>query len=398
MSGPLNSIYSDLGFALHLHTEALSRLQEQASTGSRINRASDDPSIAYRVLGLNSQERFLAGYMDNISQAVSTLEISLVVVEDMISQFADTKVLLTQIVSGVYGQEGRERIAEAINSTLEQVVSLANTKHLNEHLFGGGDTGSAPYAVARTNGEITSVTYQGSFENRKIEVAAGVQSSAFYVGDEIFRSDSRGTPVFLGDTGAKAGTGTSSVTGDVWLTVTYNEISEKYELSIDDGLTTFSPDGTDDDKNLALTDSRTGQVLYVDAREINSTGVDMVRVPGTYDVFSTLINIRDILKNQRGLSDAQIQELRNNSIGSLEEIRSFLTGKSVSMGSRIGFLEDIKGTVENIKFGTEDETTMLQEADIAQIAIDISRREVLYQMSLLVAGRLMSMSLLDFII
>lgn len=124
----------------------------------------------------------------------------------------------------------------------------------------------------------------------------------------------------------------------------------------------------------------------------------MVRVPGTYDIFGTLINIRDILENQRGLSDAQLQELRNNSIESLEEIRSLLTEKSVSMGSRIGFLEDIKGTVENIKFGTEDETTMLQEADIAQIAIDISRREVLYQMSLSVAGRLMSMSLLDFII
>jgi len=396
MSGPLNSIYSDLGFALHLHTEALSRLQEQASTGSRINRASDDPSIAYRVLGLNSQERFLEGYMDNISQAVSTLEISMVVVEDMISQFADTKVLLTQIVSGVYGQEGRERIAEAINSTLEQVVSLANTKHLNEHLFGGGDTGSAPYAVARTNGEITSVTYQGSFENREIEVAAGVQSSTFYVGDQIFRSDSRSTPVFLGDTGAKAGSGTSNVTGDVWLTVTYNETSEKYELSIDDGDNTVEVPTSGDVSNIAVENSD-GDVLYVDATTI-STGVDMVRVPGTYDMFSTLINIRDILKNQRGLSDAQIQELRNYSIGSLEEIRSLLTEKSVSMGSRIGFLEDMKGTVENIKFGTEDETTMLQEADIAQIAIDISRREVLYQMSLSVAGRLMSMSLLDFII
>ena len=396
MSGPLNSIYSDLGFALHLHTEALSRLQEQASTGSRINRASDDPSIAYRVLGLNSQERLLEGYMDNISQAVSTLEISMVVVEDMISQFADTKVLLTQIVSGVYGQGGRERIAEAINSTLEQVVSLANTKHLNEHLFGGGDTGSAPYAVARTNGEITSVTYQGSFENREIEVAAGVQSSAFYVGDQVFRSDSRSTPVFLGDTGAKAGSGTSNVTGDVWLTVTYNETSGKYELSIDDGDNTVEVPTIGDVSNIAVENSD-GDVLYVDAATI-STGVDMVRVPGTYDIFSTLINIRDILKNQRGLSDAQLQELRNNSIGSLEEIRSLLTEKSVSMGSRIGFLEDIKGTVENIKFGTEDETTMLQEADIAQIAIDISRREVLYQMSLSVAGRLMSMSLLDFII
>lgn len=393
MSGTLNGIYSDLSFALRLHTEALSRLQEQASTGSRINRASDDPSAAYRVLGLNSQQRSLASYMDNMAQAMTTLEISLSVIDDMTSALAGAKVTLSQIASGVYDEAGRERAAEAIDSTLEQMVSLANTRHLNEYLFGGGDTGSAPYAVTRTDGKITSVTYQGSSENRRIDVAAGVQSSAFYIGDELFRSDSRSEPVFIGDTGAKSGTGTSSVTGDVWLTVTGS--AGNYDLSIDDGLTTVNTDGTD--TNLAVTDSRTGRVLYVDTTAMSGAGVDMVRVRGTYDIFNTLINIRDILNNERGLSDAQLAEVRNISIESLEEVRSLLTEKSVSMGTRIGFLEDIKGMVENMKFGTEDETTMLQEADIAQVAIDISRRNVLYQMSLSVAGRLMSMSLLDFI-
>lgn len=393
MSGTLNGIYSDLSFALRLHIEALSRLQEQASTGSRINRASDDPSAAYRVLGLNSQQRSLASYMDNMAQAMSTLEISLTVIDDMTSALADAKVTMSQIVSGVYDEAGRKRTAEAIDGTLEQMVCLANTRHLNEYLFGGGDTGSAPYAVTRTDGKITSVTYQGSSENRQIQVAAGVQSSAFYIGDELFRSDSRSEPVFIGDTGAKAGTGTSSVTGDVWLTVTGS--AGNYDLSIDDGLTTVNTDGTD--TNLAVTDSRTGRVLYVDTTAISGAGVDMVRVRGTYDIFNTLINIRGILNNERGLSNAQLQEVRNISIESLEEVRSLLTEKSVSMGTRIGFLEDLKGMVENMKFGTEDETTMLQEADIAQIAIDISKRDVLYQMSLSVAGRLMSMSLLDFI-
>jgi len=160
-------------------------------------------------------------------------------------------------------------------------------------------------------------------------------------------------------------------------------------------LTTVTTDGTD--TNLAVTDSRTGEVLYVDTTAITSTGVDMVRVSGTYDVFGVLISVRDILKNSRELSDAQMKELRDSSIAVLEEVRSFLTEKSVSIGSRIGFLEDLKQTVERIKFGAEDEATMLQEADITQIAIDISKHDVLYQMSLSVAGRLVSMSLLDFI-
>jgi flagellin-like hook-associated protein FlgL len=60
----------------------------------------------------------------------------------------------------------------------------------------------------------------------------------------------------------------------------------------------------------------------------------------------------------------------------------------------LGNLED---SLKNLKYDAEDETTRLQEADIAQVAIDISRREVLYEMSLSVAARLMSMSLLDFL-
>lgn len=393
MSGALNNIYNDISFALRLHTEALSRLQEQVSTGSRINRASDDPSTAYRVMGLYSQNRSLRGYMDTISQAVGTLEISLRVVEDMVEGFADAKVLLTQITSGVYGQQGRERIADSINGRLEQMVSLANTNHLNEYIFGGNDTRSVPYAITRINGEITRVTYQGSSENRNIEVADGVTSSAFYVGDEIFRSDSRSAPVFLGDTGAAAGTGTSNARGDAWLTVTGS--AGNYNLSIDDGLTTVNTDGTD--ANLAVTHSVTGEVLYVDTTGISAAGVNMVRLRGTYDMFNALISVRDILKNSRGLSDALLQEFRNNSIESLEEVRSLVTGQAVSMGSRIGFLHDLRGTVENISFGTQDEAMMLQEADIAQLAIGISRRQVLYQMSLSVAGKLMSMTLLDFI-
>ena len=62
MSGILNSIYNNTSFALHLHAEAMGALQEQVSTGSRINRASDDPSAAYQVLGLNSQKRSLQNY------------------------------------------------------------------------------------------------------------------------------------------------------------------------------------------------------------------------------------------------------------------------------------------------------------------------------------------------
>jgi len=393
MSGALNNIYNNVSYALYLHSIEMARLQEQTATGSRINRPSDDPSTAYRVITLNSQENSLENYLNNISDMIGTLEMSSTVIQEIEATITETKVRLTQVIGGIYHEDTKERVAEGINDLLEQVVSLANTKYMGQYLFGGNNTTSAPYLVERSNGQITSVTYQGDFENRQVEVAPGIKSSPFQVGDDIFHSNDRGDPIFLGDTGAKAGTGTSNIQGDTWLTVTGS--AGNYTLSIDDGLSTFNTDGTD--TNLAVTDSRTGKILYVDTTEINSTGTDLVSIPGTYNVFNALISIRVMLKNERELPDAQLQELYENSLKVLEEINELVVQAGVSVGSKIGFLDNLKDNLQKLKYDAEDESTLLQEADIAQIAIDLSRREVLYQMSLSVVGKLMSVSLLDFI-
>ena len=394
MSGTLGNIYNHIHYALQLHSEAMTRLQEQASTGSRLNRASDDPSTAYRVLGLNAQNSSLGNYIDNLSDVIQTLETSSSIIENMISQFSETRKSLTQISSGIYDDQGRQIIAEGIDDILEQVILLANTKQGGQYLFGGSNTRSAPYAVQRVNGEIISVTYQGSSENREIEVAPGSNSTIFYVGNDIFRSNDRGTPIFIGSTGATAGTGTSSVTGDIWLTVTHN--GSNYVLSIDDGASsTIVPVGGA--TNQAVTDLQTGKVLYVDSTGINSTGVEMVSVPGTYDIFNTLIGIRDALKNEKGLSEAQLQDITDNLNNSLEETSNLLAQTASTLGSKTGLLENLKDILDNQKYNAEDEISLLEDADIAQVAIDLSRRELLYQMSLSVAGKLMSISLLDFI-
>jgi flagellin-like hook-associated protein FlgL len=138
-------------------------------------------------------------------------------------------------------------------------------------------------------------------------------------------------------------------------------------------------------------------VLYVDTTGITGTGVELVEMPGTHDIFNTLITIRDILANKKGLSEAQLQTLRENSTQALDEMSNLLLQSSVSVGSKVGFLESLKNNLADLKGNTQDNTTRIQEADIAQIAIDIARRQTLYQMSLSVAGRLMSVSLLDFI-
>jgi flagellar hook-associated protein 3 len=393
MSGSLTSIYNNVSYALNLQSTAMTLLQEQASTGNRVNRASDGPSEAYRILGLNSQERSLSDYQETVAELIGNLEISSTIISDMSSELSSVETLLTQIVGGVYDSEGQKRIAEKIDSSLEQLVSLANTQHAGQYLFGGSDTSAAPYEVVREDGEIVEVNYQGSDISRSITVASGLSIETYQIGDEIFHSDDRETPVFLGDTGAAAGTGTSTVQGDVWMIV--DNDGTNYRVTIDGGATyTTVPVGGD--SNLAVTNSTTGEVLYVDTTGITATGTELVRVPGTYDVFGTLISLRDLLLNEQGLGTQELLDYANQCLEAVDEVYNLLLQAEVSTGSKTGFLESLSDNLEDMEYDTQDETTRLQEADIAQITIDLARLEVLYEMSLQVAGALMNMSLLDY--
>ena len=303
MGGMLDITYNNVTYAMYRYTSQLTNLQEEASTGSKINRVSDDPSDAYHVLTLQNEESSLKNYSDKLADMCNTLDTSSSIVQSMASTISTAKVDITQVVSGTYDQSNRDSTASAINDLLGQLVQMANTQYDGQYLFGGNNTSSAPFvAQYDSSGNITSVTYQGSQQDRTVEVAPGVSASAYINGEDLFSSNDRGTPVFTSTTGAAAGSGTSSVTGNVWLTVSQDD-SGNYKLSIDDGASwvTVPPGG---DNNLAVTDSSTGKVLYVDTTGIKATGTDLVRISGTQNVFDMMITIRDMLKNDRGLSNA----------------------------------------------------------------------------------------------
>ena len=215
MSGVLNNTYDSISFSLHRHTMELARLQEQISTGSRINRASDDPTGAYRIMGLSTQERSLDNCISNIHEASDLMQTASTAVESMSEAMTQAKVNITQIVSGTYGngttgQQARTRMAESIDDTLERMVASANTEVLGQHIFGGNASSTAPYTVTRSAGKITSVTYVGSAQDRNVELSPGVMSKVFYDGPELFQSNARTAPVTDGVTGIDIGAGTAS--------------------------------------------------------------------------------------------------------------------------------------------------------------------------------------------
>jgi len=413
MSGySLDSIYNSANWAIWQHSTALSQLQEKAATGQDINRPSDDPTDANRILGLRTESRSMEVYMNALNEVVSTLDFSSSVIQQIDNQMISALGYITSISTGGTETEDTRRIlANQIDSILEQVVSLANTQLSGHYLFSGAASDVQPYTVERdSSGNITRVLYQGSSEERNVAVAPGVEVSSVLVGDELFRTDSRGALDFVTaddagatTTGVVAGSGTSSARGDIWLTVT-DLGGGDYELSIDGGVSTVTGNvGDADAENVAVVSSITGEVLYVDVTGMTGSGTEPIRAPGTYDIFNILINARDLLNDESGRTAglagdrAQWNSMVNSTIESMQGAQERLTHAFPKVGGRIGTLLTLKNSIEDMKFNADEEISRLQDSDITQVAVDLARHEVLYQMSLSVAARMFSLSLMDFI-
>jgi flagellar hook-associated protein 3 FlgL len=310
------------------------------------------------------------------------------------SEMASARASLASTMSGTTSSQVRRTLATELNNALEQVVSFANSERLGQYLFAGANSEQAPYQVERDgNGQIIRVNYQGSQQEQNVEIIQGMELSALLVGDQLFRDDSRQTPVFYGSTGVAAGSGTSSVRGDVYLTVAGSP--GNYQLSIDGGASWMTVDGTE--TNVAVVNSQTGEVLYVDATGIQQTGTEPVRVPGTYDIFNILIYARDLLNNNQNLDDETLDELMAATLTSMQEVEEKLTRSFPVIGGRIETLSNLKDSVEDLKVNSEDEVSRLLDADITQLAIDLARHQMLYEMSLTAASKIFSTSLLDFL-
>ncbi|MCK4601956.1 MAG: hypothetical protein KAU28_05790, partial [Phycisphaerae bacterium] len=125
MSG-WGAIYNNTLFGLQEQTRTLARLQEQVSSGARINRASDNPSDANRILRLRSQSYNLDHYIGNLDDVVLSLNHGYNLMSQVQDAVVSVKTALTQAASGSYSAENRATIATAVDSALEQAVSLAN--------------------------------------------------------------------------------------------------------------------------------------------------------------------------------------------------------------------------------------------------------------------------------
>jgi len=416
-SASLETYLENLSFASSTLTESLNAMQEISTSLTRVKEL-----LTQAISGTYNQANraSMAEEVDTLlEQAVSLANTS------TMGQyaFAGQNVAATPYVA--HRTDGQITEVAYAGSLEHMVVPVNSRTTVESQLVGAeifrlsdpetpkfyGATGAAVGASPSTvRGDLwLTVADGGATSYAGGGLAAGTsQAQDTIVGEHEIAVDDVGMTVSLDGGPAVSFTGAEAdllVTNDAGQTVHVDmtgwsgvagqwAVSRSVTLSLDDGVTTTTV--TDFSQQAAVVDP-SGGVLMVDPSGIDAVGVDAVTVPGSYDLFATLINLRDLLANTRDLSSADQQELLSRAYESLSSVNDNLAQKLAAIGSRIQALDTMTTTLETSRDNADDQAALLQDADVVDVATQLARSQNLYEMTLASASKLLSISLLDFI-
>ncbi|MFN9985912.1 MAG: hypothetical protein ACK52S_10205, partial [Pirellula sp.] len=153
----------------------ITRLQDELATGRRILAPSDDPTAAIRVIGLQREQEFRDQALVNLqssTQFLNATEANLANIQNVIT---DMRGLSVAASSNVISDEERQGMLTEVNSSINRLLSTANTKYQDRYLFSGGNVSTSTVALNRD-----LVQFQGN-DNSLLSIADDGQYMAHNV-------------------------------------------------------------------------------------------------------------------------------------------------------------------------------------------------------------------------
>lgn len=173
----------------------LARLQEQASSGLRVNRPSDDPADASLAAQLRAQLEGNQRLANSVESARGRLE----VVDGQLGTANDALIrareLATQAASDTSDAGSRRMIAGEIAQLHDQLLATANLRYEGAYLFGGYATDVPAFQASggfSDGSPPPSVSYGGDGQEIRVEVDEGVRIETTLDGRRVFLGDADG--------------------------------------------------------------------------------------------------------------------------------------------------------------------------------------------------------------
>jgi flagellar hook-associated protein 3 FlgL len=181
---------------LYSNQQMLLNAQVRVTTGKKINKPSDDPIGAQKVLDYRRILSSIEQYERNIVHGKNQIEITETILDQMDTLLNEAHKWASAYGSGsIEAGSAEEKAAIThVKALYDDILSLANSKIGNDYIFAGHVTNTAPFS---RSADYTPNAYNGDDEDITVLVRDNVEVKINATGQDIFeRGTGSGTDVF----------------------------------------------------------------------------------------------------------------------------------------------------------------------------------------------------------
>ena len=171
---------------LQKNLQKMDKLNTQLNTGQQINRVSDDPYKAIKIMNMKNEINNVEKFNYNSDEITGWLDMTDEALDQVGELTSEIKTLITS-VSGTVGESEIKSIKNEINEKIEQIGEALNTTYGGKYIFGGSKTDLPPIKVIENDEGISTITInsESNTEKLKTDISSGIKIDYNITSDQV---------------------------------------------------------------------------------------------------------------------------------------------------------------------------------------------------------------------
>jgi len=343
----------------------LDKLNEAVTTGKIVNRPSDDPVAAKKILDLETQIKTSNQYVSNIQTGQGWLDMAGTSMEGLLNSVMSIKGIAGQAANALTDPVKKDDLITQLKAYRDQLTDYPNVQVGGQYVFSGYKNNVSPFGSNSVAADITA----GS------PAIGNIDTTDLYPG-----------PPISGPGIAPDSTVTAITTPGVGGAIT---ISSPATATTIPGSLTFTGkfNGTEDIVNMEITKgvqvpiSVSGGAVLRGGTPPGSTGVDIIK---TLDTLISDINSGNTVGIQAG--NVALDQANQQILGAVSDIGMRKARLDNALTSQQRNLNVLSGIHDN-----------LQNVDMAKAAIELTNQKTAFDAALAATAKIGPLSLLDYL-
>ncbi|GAA0091803.1 flagellar hook-associated protein FlgL [Paraclostridium bifermentans] len=167
-------------------------LNRQLDSGKLINRVSDDPHKAIKIMNLNNEIKYAEKHNQNVDEVVGWMNNTDANLEEFGTLLGDIKNSILKVGNGTYSDEEMKAIQAEMNEKIKALGETLNTTHGGRYMFGGTSVDEPPVLIEEKDGVVSlKLNPNINDEDLKAEISDGINLDYNVSASEIFNKDGK---------------------------------------------------------------------------------------------------------------------------------------------------------------------------------------------------------------